>query len=185
VAVPVDDPSLPSYTGTFTVWGGFNANGKTVNGTFTMTVHGTGSGGSSFKVHETDHFKHHAHGGGSSSSPAARTEPGKPRQLAPGVAGPLPIRYGVSLSGDGAWPHPLSGRVAIRASGFTRLAARPTAAAHRSGLSNAGVHARSRRLLGQLLDHQEAFQVTRARAAWPLRLGWKKSRALTWLALNW
>jgi hypothetical protein len=43
VAVPVDDPSLPSYTGTFTVWGGFNANGKTVNGTLTMTVHGTGS----------------------------------------------------------------------------------------------------------------------------------------------
>jgi hypothetical protein len=31
VAVPVDDPSLPSYTGKFTVWGGFNANGKTVN----------------------------------------------------------------------------------------------------------------------------------------------------------
>lgn len=29
---------------------------KTVNGTFTMTVHGTGSDGSSFKVHETDHF---------------------------------------------------------------------------------------------------------------------------------
>jgi hypothetical protein len=39
-------------------------------------------------------------------------------------------------------------------------------------------------LLGQLLDHQEAAQVTRARAAWPLRLGWKKSRLLTWLALN-
>jgi hypothetical protein len=56
VAIPVDDPSLPSYTGTFTVWGGFNANGTAVNGTFTMTVHGTGSDGSSFKVHETDHF---------------------------------------------------------------------------------------------------------------------------------
>jgi hypothetical protein len=24
VAVPLDDPSLPSYTGKFTVWGGFN-----------------------------------------------------------------------------------------------------------------------------------------------------------------
>ena len=144
VAVPVDDPSLPSYTGTFTVWGGFNANGKTVNGTLTMTVHGTGSGGSSFKVHETDHFKHHAHGGGSSSSPAATTEPGKPRQLAPGVAGPLPIRYGVSLSGDGAWPHPLSGRVAIRASGFTRLPARPTAAAHRSRTRRAAIPGRRR-----------------------------------------
>src|SRR5829696_2654885 len=40
-------------------------------------------------------------------------------------------------------------------------------------------------VFGQLLGHQEAVQVTRARAACPLRLGWKKSRALTWLALNW
>jgi hypothetical protein len=39
-------------------------------------------------------------------------------------------------------------------------------------------------LLVQLLAHQEAAQVTRARAACPLRLGWKKSRLLTWLALN-
>jgi hypothetical protein len=37
----------------------------------------------------------------------------------------------------------------------------------------------------QLLSHQDAAQVTLARAACPLRLGWKKSRALTWLALNW
>ena len=48
---------------------------------------------------------------------------------------------------------------------------------------------RSGRLLGQpagqLLDHQDAPQVTRASTAWPLRLGWKKSRLLTWLALNW
>jgi hypothetical protein len=35
-----------------------------------------------------------------------------------------------------------------------------------------------------LLGHQEAVQVTRSRAAWPLRLGWKKSRVLAWLALN-
>jgi hypothetical protein len=27
-----------------------------VNGTFTITVHGTGSDGWAFKVHETDHF---------------------------------------------------------------------------------------------------------------------------------
>jgi hypothetical protein len=40
-------------------------------------------------------------------------------------------------------------------------------------------------LLVQVLDHQEAAQVTRAREACPLRLGWKKSRVLTWLALNW
>jgi hypothetical protein len=45
VAVPVDDPSLPTYTGHRQVHdlGGFNANGKTVNGTFTFTVHGMGS----------------------------------------------------------------------------------------------------------------------------------------------
>ena len=40
-------------------------------------------------------------------------------------------------------------------------------------------------LAAQLLGHQDAAQVTLARAAWPLRLGWKKSRVLTWLALNW
>ena len=56
VAVPLEDPDLPSFTGKFTVWGGFNANGNTVNGTFTMTVHGTGSDGSTFRVHATEHF---------------------------------------------------------------------------------------------------------------------------------
>ncbi len=30
VAVPLTDASLPSYTGKFTIWGGFNANGKVV-----------------------------------------------------------------------------------------------------------------------------------------------------------
>jgi hypothetical protein len=55
VAVPLD-PSLPSFTGKFTIWDGFNANNQVVNGTATMTVHGTGSDGSTFKVHETDHF---------------------------------------------------------------------------------------------------------------------------------
>jgi hypothetical protein len=38
--------------------------------------------------------------------------------------------------------------------------------------------------LVQVLGHQEAAQVTRARVDWPLRLGWKKSRVLTWLAVN-
>src|SRR5918993_412074 len=56
VAVPLEDPSLPSYTGKFTIWGGFNQNGKTVNGTFTFTAHGTGSDGSTFKNHATEHF---------------------------------------------------------------------------------------------------------------------------------
>jgi hypothetical protein len=55
VAVPLEE-GLPSFTGKFTIWGGFNANNKVVNGTFTITVHGTGSDGSTFKVHETDHF---------------------------------------------------------------------------------------------------------------------------------
>jgi hypothetical protein len=56
VAVPLEDPSLPSYTGKFTVWGGFNQNGNTVNGTFTFTARGTGSDGSTFQNHTTDHF---------------------------------------------------------------------------------------------------------------------------------
>jgi hypothetical protein len=56
VAVPLDDPTLPSFTGRFTVWGGFNQNGNTVNGTFTFNVRGTGSDGSTFSNHVTDHF---------------------------------------------------------------------------------------------------------------------------------
>jgi hypothetical protein len=56
VAVPLEDPSLPSYTGKFTVWGGFNDNGGAVNGTFTFNVHGKGSDGSTFHNHVTDHF---------------------------------------------------------------------------------------------------------------------------------
>ena len=47
---------LPSYTGKFTVWGGFNLNNQVVNGTFTFNVRGTGSDGSTFKNHVTDHF---------------------------------------------------------------------------------------------------------------------------------
>jgi len=56
VAEPLEDPSLPSFTGKFTTWGGFNLNNKTVNGTFTFTVHGTGSDGSTFRFHTTEHF---------------------------------------------------------------------------------------------------------------------------------
>jgi hypothetical protein len=56
VAVPLNDPSLPSYTGKSTTWGGFNDNGTSVNGTFTFNVRGTGSDGSSFSNHVTDHF---------------------------------------------------------------------------------------------------------------------------------
>jgi hypothetical protein len=56
VAVPLDDPSLPSFTGHFTQSGNFNQNRKTVNGTFTFSLHGTGSDGSSVDLHATEHF---------------------------------------------------------------------------------------------------------------------------------
>ena len=56
IATPLEDPTLPSYTGKFTVWGGFNANGSTVNGTFTFSVRGTGSDGSTFSNQNVDHF---------------------------------------------------------------------------------------------------------------------------------
>jgi hypothetical protein len=56
VAVPLEDPSLPSYTGHFTIWGGFNANGTTVNGTFTFNVRLVGSDGSTVTNHQVDHF---------------------------------------------------------------------------------------------------------------------------------
>jgi hypothetical protein len=56
VAEPLEDPSLPSFTGRFTTWGGFNQNGKAVNGTFTFSVSGTGSDGSTFSNHNIDHF---------------------------------------------------------------------------------------------------------------------------------
>lgn len=56
VAVPLEDPSLPSYTGKFTQWGGFNQNGTTVNGTFTFHLRATGSDGSTVSIKLTDHF---------------------------------------------------------------------------------------------------------------------------------
>jgi hypothetical protein len=55
-AVPLTNPSLPSYTGRFTVWGNFNQNGTTVNGTFTFNLTGVGSDGSMISNHENDHF---------------------------------------------------------------------------------------------------------------------------------
>ena len=50
VAVPLDDPSLPSFTGKFTQWSGFNQNAKAVSGTFTFNIRGTGSDGSTFRA---------------------------------------------------------------------------------------------------------------------------------------
>lgn len=56
VAVP-DDPSLPTFTGHFTQWFGENSNTKTHVGTFTFTVIGHGSDGSTLKFHDTAHFR--------------------------------------------------------------------------------------------------------------------------------
>ena len=55
-AVPKNNPSLPSYTGHFAIWDGFNVNGKTVTGAFTFNVHGTGSDGSRLRNHINAHF---------------------------------------------------------------------------------------------------------------------------------
>ena len=56
-AVPLADPSLPSYTGRFTTWGNFNQNSDSVsNSTFTFSVRGTGSDGSTFRVNQVGHF---------------------------------------------------------------------------------------------------------------------------------
>jgi hypothetical protein len=55
-AVPLDDPSLPSFTGKFTIWGNFNQSGSVVNGTFTFNLRGTGSDGSTVSIHDVEHF---------------------------------------------------------------------------------------------------------------------------------
>ena len=55
-ATPVDDPLLPDASGRFTIWGGFNANGQTVNGTFTFSIRGTTEDGDRINFHTTEHF---------------------------------------------------------------------------------------------------------------------------------
>ena len=55
-AVPLEDPSLPTYTGKFTNLNSFFVeNGMVVTNTSTTTVGGTGSDGSTFKIHFTVH----------------------------------------------------------------------------------------------------------------------------------
>ncbi len=56
------DSSLPGYTGKFTIWGGFNANRKSANGTFTFNLRGTGSDGSTLSHHLTEHFNERPNG---------------------------------------------------------------------------------------------------------------------------
>jgi hypothetical protein len=61
-AVPISDPSLPSFSGHFTIWSGFNGNNKNATGTFTFTIKGVGSDGSRVDFHETAHFTLNANG---------------------------------------------------------------------------------------------------------------------------
>jgi hypothetical protein len=55
VAVPLH-PSRPTFTGHFTQWHGFNSNRQSLTGTFTFSVHGVGSDGSTVNFHEVAHF---------------------------------------------------------------------------------------------------------------------------------
>lgn len=50
------DPSQSNATGSFTVWGGFNDNGKTVNGTFTLRINGQLEDGARINTHIVEHF---------------------------------------------------------------------------------------------------------------------------------
>ena len=49
-------PNRPTFTGHFTQWDGFNSNRQSATGTFTFSIHGTGSDGSSVKFHDVEHF---------------------------------------------------------------------------------------------------------------------------------
>lgn len=56
VAEPFDDPSLPTYTGRFTIWGGFNDNRQSAASTFTLSVTLKGSDGSTITFAGVEHF---------------------------------------------------------------------------------------------------------------------------------
>jgi hypothetical protein len=60
--VSVTDANGVTYSGHFTVWGGFNLNERNTNDTFTLTVRLTGSDGSSIVAHEVQHFAVNANG---------------------------------------------------------------------------------------------------------------------------
>ena len=60
--VSLTDANGVTYSGHFTVWGGFNLNEKNTNNTFTLTVKLSGSDGSSITAHEVQHFALNANG---------------------------------------------------------------------------------------------------------------------------
>jgi len=55
VAVPSDGTG-PTFSGRFTQWFGENSNRKNANGTFTFSVRGTGSDGSTVRFNVVAHF---------------------------------------------------------------------------------------------------------------------------------
>jgi hypothetical protein len=55
VAEPLD-PELSAASGRFTIWGGFNQNNQSVNGTFTFNVIGRFDDGTKINTHLVDHF---------------------------------------------------------------------------------------------------------------------------------
>jgi hypothetical protein len=57
-----DDGTGATYSGHATAWGNFNMNERNGNSTFTLTIHATGSDGSSITGHETTVFATNAHG---------------------------------------------------------------------------------------------------------------------------
>jgi hypothetical protein len=54
--VSLTDANGVTYSGHFTVWGGFNLNERNTNNTFTLTVRLAGSDGSTIVAHEVQHF---------------------------------------------------------------------------------------------------------------------------------
>jgi hypothetical protein len=50
------EPGGLDASGKVTIWGGFNDNGKTVNGTFTFNLTGSYSDGTKIDFHVVDHF---------------------------------------------------------------------------------------------------------------------------------
>ena len=55
-------PTLPDFTGKLTIWGGFNQNAQSVNGTFTFSIRGTGDDGSTFRQNSVEHFNQRPNG---------------------------------------------------------------------------------------------------------------------------
>jgi hypothetical protein len=60
--VGTDDGTGVTYSGHATAWGNFNMNERNGNSAFTLTIHATGSDGSSITAHETTVFATNANG---------------------------------------------------------------------------------------------------------------------------